>query len=498
VNAARPLSPVPRQRTIAWGRNIPADRWLAVILIFQCGFSVLALRNSVSQDEALYLTAGKQIVNHIFGGMASESYAPRLSGLPYLYPPIAGVLDLVGGLELARGFSLLCMLCTTIVVFLMGRSLYDERSGVAAAAIYSIQASTLLIGRLATYDAACLLLLALAAIVALHADSVRTPVLVALVSALLVLAIATKYVGELFAPTIVAIMATETWRVHGWRTALLRATLILCAIGGLLCIGMVLLTRADSTGVRLAATTRFVENPLPRMELLRRTLLLAVALSSLAVIGLSFSKRRALASILLASVAAAPAFHLWKAEPVSLQKHIGYGLFFAAPLAGYGIMRLAAGTRLQRCAAIAIALVAIGLGLEQAHQYYRDWPNDRALIAVLRTRIRPTSRILADDSDIVRYEFKDWRADARRRYTDLNDFEYVDAAGQHHTGNDAYRAAIAAQYFDLIILSDGPNRATDVAVDDALRDSGRYDLVARIPYTTRSNSGTYRIWRKRL
>jgi hypothetical protein len=443
-----------------------------VILIFQCGFSVLALRNSVSQDEALYLTAGKQIVNHIFGGMAAESYASRLSGLPYLYPPI--------------------------VVFLMGRSLYDERSGVAAAALYSIQASTLLIGRLATYDAACLLLLALAAIVALHADSVRTPFLVALVSALLVLAIATKYVAELFAPTIVAIMATETWHVHGRRTALLRTTLTLCAIGGLLCIGMVLLTRADSTGVRLAATTRFVENPLPRMELLRRTLLLAVALSSLAVIGLSFSKRRALASILLASVAAAPAFHLWKAEPVSLQKHIGYGLFFAAPLAGYGIMRLAAGTRLQRCAAIAIALVAIGLGLEQAHQYYRDWPNDRALIAVLRTRIGPTSRILADDSDIVRYEFKDWQADARRRYTDLTDFEYVDAAGQDHTGDDAYRAAIAAQYFDLIILRDGPDRATDVAVDDVLRDSGRYDLVATIPYTTRSDSGTYRIWRKSL
>jgi len=82
-------------------------------------------------------------------------------------------------------------------------------------------------------------------------------------------------------------------------------------------------------------------------------------------------------------------------------------------------------------------------------------------------------------------------------YTDLYDFVYVDAVGQHYTGEDAYRAAIAEQYFDVIVLRYGPNRATDEAIDDALRDGGRYDLVATIPYTTRSNAEMYWIWRKR-
>jgi hypothetical protein len=59
---------------------------------------------------------------------------------------------------------------------------------------------------------------------------------------------------------------------------------VLALVGVLLCIGLLLLTRADSAGVRLAATTRAVENPLPRLELLRRTFLLAAALSCLAAI----------------------------------------------------------------------------------------------------------------------------------------------------------------------------------------------------------------------
>lgn len=464
-------------------------RWLIAILAFQVVFSLLALRNTVSQDEALYLTAGKQIVNQLLGGTAAESYTYRFSGLPYLYPPIAGALDRIGGLELARAFSLLCMLGTTIAVFLIGRSLYDARSGLAAAALFSVQAPTLLIGRLATYDAASLFLLSLATIAALRAGAAHTARLTTIVAALLVLAVATKYVGELFVPTVLAILVIEAWHGHGWRPAARRGALALCVIGILSCIGLLLLTRESRSGVRLAATTRFVENPLPRPELLRRALLLAVALSCLAVIGLVFSKRRVLAGVLLATVVAAPAAHLWKAEPVSLQKHIGYGLFFAAPLAGYGIVRLGAGTRLQRCAATALAILAIGLGLEQSYQYYRDWPGDHALVAAVRAQITPTSRILIDTPDVARYELDDWRVDARRHYAGLYAFEYMDA--------DAWYTAIAEEDFDLVVLGYGPDRATDQAIEGALRGDGRYDLVARVPWATRSNSGLYSIWRKR-
>jgi hypothetical protein len=204
-----------------------------------------------------------------------------------------------------------------------------------------------------------------------------------------------------------------------------------------------------------------------------------------------------LSALLLASVAVAPAFHLWKAEPVSLQKHIGYGLFFAAPLAGLGATRLLAGTQRQRIAAIALALVAVGLGVEQAHQYYHDWPNDRALIATLRTQIAPDSHILTDDPDILRYELGDWRVDARRRYVGLDEVASVDASGRPLASDDAYAAALAGQYFDLIVIRATPDEVINKAIADDLRDSTHYDLVATVPYATRSTSEAYEIWRKR-
>jgi hypothetical protein len=63
----------------------------------------------------------------------------------------------------------------------------------------------------------------------------------------------------------------QTWRIYGWRAAIRRTAPVLALVGVLLCIGLLLLTRADSAGVRLAATTHAVENPLPRLELLRRS-----------------------------------------------------------------------------------------------------------------------------------------------------------------------------------------------------------------------------------
>jgi 4-amino-4-deoxy-L-arabinose transferase-like glycosyltransferase len=215
VAVARTPSRDERLRLAAWARKIPVCQWLGAILLLQGGVSLIALRNSVSQDEALYLTAGRQIANHLLrGGATPDSYAGRFSGLPYLYPPIAGALDAVGGLELARLLSLLAMLCTTIAVYIVGHSLYDQRSGVAAAAIFAVQAPTLLIGRLATYDAACLLLLAIATILALRAGSAPTGHLAALVPVPLVLAVATKYVGELLSRR-----SLPSWRCrHGAST----------------------------------------------------------------------------------------------------------------------------------------------------------------------------------------------------------------------------------------------------------------------------------------
>src|SRR3954451_3519634 len=113
---------VPQLRVKRMTTTLP----LLAILILQTVAS-LSLHNTAFQDEALYLYAGRKYFNQLLGGApVSEPYERYFSGLPYLYPVLAGALDSFGGLELARLFSLICMLGATIAVYFIGKQLYNQ------------------------------------------------------------------------------------------------------------------------------------------------------------------------------------------------------------------------------------------------------------------------------------------------------------------------------------------------------------------------------------
>src|SRR5207302_11326765 len=79
------------------------------ILLIQASSSLLALCNTVFQDEALYLLAGREILLNWPGKAPHlKPYGLYFSGYPSFYPVIGGMLDFLGGLEAARLFSLLC------------------------------------------------------------------------------------------------------------------------------------------------------------------------------------------------------------------------------------------------------------------------------------------------------------------------------------------------------------------------------------------------------
>ena len=81
----------------------PSAVALVPILAMQASIALVTLRNSAFQDEGLYLYAGRQIFRHLMGGPPPlEQYAFYFSGYPYLYPVVGGILDMIGGLELAR------------------------------------------------------------------------------------------------------------------------------------------------------------------------------------------------------------------------------------------------------------------------------------------------------------------------------------------------------------------------------------------------------------
>src|SRR6266699_7042267 len=142
--------------------GVTLSRWsLPLILAFQALLSWTLLQNTAFQDEALYVYAGRQIWQHWLVGLPLlENYSYFFSGYPYVYPLIGGALDMVGGLELARSFSLACMLVTTACGYYVTKQLFDEKSAVFAALLFVCQGPVLFLTRLATFDALCLCLVA--------------------------------------------------------------------------------------------------------------------------------------------------------------------------------------------------------------------------------------------------------------------------------------------------------------------------------------------------
>jgi hypothetical protein len=470
---------------------------LGIILAVQ-GVASLCLRNTAFQDEALYLVAGRQLFHHLIGGPAvTEPYAEYFSGLPFLYPVLAGALDVCGGLETARFFSLMCMLTVTAGVYLLTRHWFSRESGLAAAALFAVQGSVLFLGRLATYDALCLTLLAGAALLALRAGTAPRPAPVLLLGAVLLLASAIKYAGLLFVPVVLALLAWQTGQTYGWRQAWLRTAMAVGVMACLIILCLVLLDRSVVIGITTTTTNRTVLAPVPRPVLAERAVALGGIMFGLAVAGCLAPRRHSVpALVMLVAALLAPAYHLYKGEGASLEKHVAYGLFFAAPLAGYAFAGWTWPVLPRRSALLIIWGILGGAGWLQAHRAFTQWPNSTSLIHELRAHLRPGDRILAEEMHVPQYYLQ--AVTAPEQWHDLYGIDY-DAHAEAGSGASSveavYRSALAQGHYDLILLQYGPMPDAARQVVAAISESGRYDLVLQQPFDGSSGVNSYWLWR---
>jgi len=191
-------------------------------------------------------------------------------------------------------------------------------------------------------------------------------------------------------------------------------------------------------------------------------LLIALGLLGLSLVG---RQQRLLGLVLTGTGFLAPAYHIYTTELVSMQKHIAYGLFFVAPLAGLATARISEYKRGKAIgprwlAGCAICLLMFTAGFRQAQEIYAEWPNSEELIRVLRSQVRPgRERILAEEADVPRYYLQD--TVAYWQWNHLYWFPYTDKSGRQFKGVEAYKAAIREGYFDLVMLHYGHNAATD-------------------------------------
>ncbi|GAB2698627.1 glycosyltransferase family 39 protein [Kitasatospora kifunensis] len=497
------------------GRFAASRQWVAArsriplfgLLMLQAALS-WRLDNSAFQDESLYLYAGhRELAQLLHHTPTFDNYSAYFSGAPFLYPVLGALADHVAGLAGARALSLLFMLATTGLLHALTRRLFGRPAALLAAAVFAVTGPTLFLGHLATYDAMALFLLALAAWAA-----VRTAALPALTAALvappLVLAAFTKYAALLYLPTVLALVVLAAVPGRGWWRGLLRGALVLAAAAGCGYGVIALAGRSFVAGVRSTTTARQSGTD-PTGLLVRHSVEYGGAVFLLAIAGAVLLVRHrpagaagrpgrfALGLLLTGTALLAPAYQIHLHTLTSLHKHVGYGLFFAAPMAGYALSRLL-GSRLhdprRLGLALASCLLVAGLGIQQSAQLFRQWPDATGLVQALRTQVRPiTGRYLAEESEVPRYYLRDLVQPYQWSGTYF--FDYTDKKGRHYTGVPAYKAAIADRYFDLIVLRYGPTAALDRQIDGDLTAGHGYQLIAKVRADSGYGSGTWFVWR---
>ena len=484
---------------------------LVAILAVQAALS-LRMRNTAFEDEALYLTAGHYELAHLLYGVPlPQDYASFFSGSPVLYPILGALADTAGGLAAARLVSLAAMLTTTALLYSLTRRMFNERVGLCAAVVFSVTESAIFLGNFATYDAPALCLLAVAAWIVVRTATLRWPVYLT-AAPVAALAVGTKYAALLFVPTIVALAALAAWPYWGKR-ALIRSAALAATIAGLLA-GALWLAGSDYLAAIRSTTTARQHGSTPILVLLKDCLLWGALPFALAVIGCvayamqartepgeriappgSRVHRIVLGVVLTGTALLAPLDQIHLHTDVSFQKHIGFGLFFAAPMAGIGLARII-GAHFHRAQfGVAVWGGCLLLGMVQAGQLYDSWPNARPLVAELSRYLAPHAHYLVEVSEVPSYYLM-YSPDARAdQFSSTFFISYTDKNGTTLTGDAGYEQAVRDGYFRVIAYDDSVTPPLDHILARMLDADPQYRLAATLPST--SGLGTYYIWVKR-
>jgi len=322
----------------------------------------------------------------------------------------------------------------------------------------------------------------------------------------MVLAFGAKYAALLFIPSVLAVLALSTLLRRGWISMLVRGMLaVLSLIVTAMLAGAAVIHFDPNMLHALGATTtnRIVIEVYSRSGLAEHVIQMVGLSYLIGLLSLVFARKKHLLIVLLflGSSLLVPAYHIYKAELISLDKHLGFSMFFIMPAAGYALASLSGFRRAFSpgrywLSGVAICLVLFLIGTREALDMYSIWPPTNQLAYALNTQVRSGSGYyLAEQFEVSRYNLRNdtytWQ------WTGLDFFEYKDKLGRYYTGNDAYVKAVNDGYFGLIQLNYGYNLPTSLLIAKAIEQSKKYELIDKIPYRDYYGTGYFWIWRKR-
>ena len=477
-----------------------------LILAFQGVVAWLLLQNTAFQDEALYIYAGRQILQAWLGGPPLlNDYSYFFSGNPYVFPLIAGALDMLGGLELVRLFSTICMLIVTASGYYVTKTLFNRSSAIFAAIFFVCQGPVLFLTHLATYHPLCLCLVAVGMALAVRSSQARQPWGALGLGPILVLAFGAKYAALLFIPSVLFVLALCSLLKRGWLSMLVRGALGVFSLVVFAILAAWLALRFDPGmlhAIRDTTTNRVVEQETSRLYLLNEVVMMVGFSYILSLVSLIFARKQHLWLVLtfLGSALLVPAYHIYKAELISLDKHLGFSMFFVMPVAGYALSSLSGfGKTVLNgrywMAGLAVCLILFQVGAGQGRNLYARWPTTTNLVYAMQTQVRTGSgHYLVEEQEVLSYYLE--KDTYTWQWIGPYFFEYTDKQGNYYEGVPAYTKAIDDGYFDLIEFSFGGTVGQDEILAHAIEQSKKYVLIAKIPLADSYGSGYFWIWRK--
>ncbi len=488
-------------------------RWvpLGALLAIQSLLSYRLIRsNTAFLDEATYLSAGHQLLHAWMHGGPNMSYDTYFSGAPVIYPVIGALFDSVGGLAAARLFSLGLMLATTVLAYASARRLGGTVAGWFAAAVFICLQGTQYLGAFATFDAMALALIALASWIVIRsaAYAEHVPLTIYLAAPVLVFANATKYASAIFDPVVIAICLLVVAARFGWRAGF-RYSAILAALT--VALVSALLAVAGSSywaGVTSTTTNRSASDATVHQILVDTFSWIGavIALSALGAVVLVIMAARGrislpyalLAVTLFGATLLAPANQARIHTATSLSKHVNYGAWFGALLAGYFLSCVVGrGVKHSWRYLVALPLVAVLLlvGTNQAHKEFASWINTTTFIKGIRPVVLSThGPVLMDDSSVPTYYLG--AGVEPTRWVSTFYFRFDRGSGLPPlSGPAAYRTAINQDYFSVIALNWGDTKAIDDTITKAITHNRRYHFVGKYDSYHSKIKASYVVWR---
>jgi hypothetical protein len=516
---------------------------LAVVCAVQAALSLtLVWSNTAFADEAQYLFSGQLEWAHWLDGARVPPYLASISGSPVIYPPLGAIVNSIGGLAGARILSLVFMLGTTVLLYLTTSRLLGRIAAVVAASLWALSEPTMRLA-FATFDPLSIFLTALSAWLIVQAGyRYRRGAFAAVAAAALVLAIANAaaYSGVVIDPVLVT-FAFIVWLP---RLRPRRVVLFVTLFTGILVAFFVLLMTVSGSwqGLMSSIVNRSGSDHQSVLLVVYDSWGYSGLIAILAVIGaiIAFGagsrQHIALLALLAATVFVVPAAQFHEQTAWSLDKHLAYGIWFAAMAAGYGCSRLICRLPgLGRNLAWLFCLIALvyptANSWNSAWRVYHAWPNARSYIAAIAP-IEDQTNGLIDIAGTGPENVAEYYTSQGRGWTRWSTALSLDPVRiQRGTWKSYYTTQLRSGKFEVIALfysttfSSAPDLSgrfllspghtgTDkellnlvgdnsgepglITLTLAVENDPDYRLAAAGPYDSATENGVYVIWEKKV